>query len=286
MRKLHVLLSILSFLTCSIVKAQSVGVNADGSTPDASAMLDVKNPTKGLLIPRVALTATNVAGPVSSPATSLLVYNTVATSGDNGVTPGFYFWNGTAWEKLSTNTWSLNGNKGTDATTNFIGTTDAQALVFKVHNLASGFINETHGNTAFGYSTLSPNISGTANTAIGSGALFANTVGADNTANGYLALGVTTGSDNTGIGNIALQSNTTGSNNTAVGSRALVLNATGSNNTAVGYLADVGFGNLTNATAIGYNAKVHQSNSMVLGDNVNVHWHIFTSHIFYIRAGI
>src|SRR5436190_11150728 len=121
MRKLHVLLSILSFLTCSIVKAQSVGVNADGSTPDASAMLDVKSPTKGLLIPRVALTATNSAGPVSSPVTSLLVYNTAtAGSGPTAVTPGFYFWKAatTSWEKISSsstplNAWSLSGNAGT-----------------------------------------------------------------------------------------------------------------------------------------------------------------------------
>jgi hypothetical protein len=92
MRKLCVLLPIFIFLNCSILNAQSVGINTDGSAPNGSAMLDIKSPTKGLLIPRVALTATNSASPLSSPATSLLVYNTVATNGPNGVTPGFYFW--------------------------------------------------------------------------------------------------------------------------------------------------------------------------------------------------
>ena len=95
MRKLCTLfLFTTATLHFSIAKAQNVGINDDGSTPHASAMLDVKSITKGLLIPRVALTATNTASPLSSPATSLLVYNTVATKGDFGVTPGFYFWNG------------------------------------------------------------------------------------------------------------------------------------------------------------------------------------------------
>ncbi len=35
--------------------AQNVGINSDGSTPDASAMLDIKSTSKGLLIPRMTL---------------------------------------------------------------------------------------------------------------------------------------------------------------------------------------------------------------------------------------
>ena len=47
------------FLTASLLSlsitsfAQNVGVNADGSTADASAMLDIKSTTKGVLIPRM-----------------------------------------------------------------------------------------------------------------------------------------------------------------------------------------------------------------------------------------
>ncbi len=75
-----------------------VGINTDNSAPDPSAMLDVKSPAKGLLPPRVALTATNVAGPVSSPAIGLQVYNT-ATAGTSpyNVRPGIYCWDGTQW---------------------------------------------------------------------------------------------------------------------------------------------------------------------------------------------
>lgn len=82
--------------------AQNIGINATGASPDASAALDINYTDKGILVPRVALTAANVASPVVSPTISLLVYNT-ATAGvsPNNVTPGYYFWNGTVWLKMS-----------------------------------------------------------------------------------------------------------------------------------------------------------------------------------------
>ncbi len=117
------------------VLSQNIGINPTGATPAASAMLDVSATDKGLLAPRVALTATNAAGPITSPATSLLVYNT-ATAGTapNNVVPGFYYWNSTAWvpfSTASTTAWTLTGNSGLNPATNFIGTTDDKALIFK-----------------------------------------------------------------------------------------------------------------------------------------------------------
>lgn len=125
--------------------AQNVGISStSGFTPDASAGLDINYSNKGLLIPRVALTATNVAGPIASPVASLLVYNT-ATAGTspNNVIPGYYYWSGSAWVMLSTSAqtnanWSLTGNTGTTAGTNFIGTTDAKDFVFKTNNAEVG----------------------------------------------------------------------------------------------------------------------------------------------------
>lgn len=68
------------------------------NNPDSSAILDVYSTNKGLMIPRIALTATNVAAPVNNPATSLLVYNT-ATAGTApyNVVPGHYYWTGGRW---------------------------------------------------------------------------------------------------------------------------------------------------------------------------------------------
>ena len=98
---------ILLFLTFAILFStrlfsQNVGINTTGTTPAASAGLDVDFTDKGLLIPRVALTALNSASPITSPATSLLVYNT-ATAGTtpNNVYPGYYYWDGAAWVRMS-----------------------------------------------------------------------------------------------------------------------------------------------------------------------------------------
>ena len=77
------------------------------------------------------------------------------------------------------------------------------------------------GNTAFGFSSLSVNSSGTYNTAAGYRAMNRNT----------------TASRNTCVGADACYNNTTGANNTALGVNPLLNNVTGSNNTAVGYNA-------------------------------------------------
>jgi len=131
MKRLPIIL-ILSLYLCLTVRSQNnVGINDDNSSPKASAMLDVYSTTKGLLIPRIALTVTTTAAPVTSPEASLLVYNT-ATAGD--VTPGYYYWNGSKWVRLTT---------GTDAKQNYnLVTKSANATLLKTENLvlASGNI--------------------------------------------------------------------------------------------------------------------------------------------------
>jgi hypothetical protein len=94
--------NILFLITCicifNISISAQVSFNTDGSASDGSAMVDIKSTNKGLLIPRVALTATSSESPVTTPASSLLVFNT-ATASD--VTPGYYYWSGSKWERLS-----------------------------------------------------------------------------------------------------------------------------------------------------------------------------------------
>jgi hypothetical protein len=84
--------------------------------------LEVASSNQGFLPPRIALTATNAASPVTSPATGLLVYNT-ATAGTapNNVAPGYYYWNGSAWVAILSNitTSSISGNGTTTTLTNF-----------------------------------------------------------------------------------------------------------------------------------------------------------------------
>ncbi|MCD6067821.1 MAG: hypothetical protein K0S33_2647 [Bacteroidetes bacterium] len=92
------LFTLITIVLCSTHSiAQNVGINSTGAAPDASAGLDVSYTDKGLLAPRVALTAANAAGPITSPATSLIVYNTAsAGTGQNVVWPGYYYNAGTA----------------------------------------------------------------------------------------------------------------------------------------------------------------------------------------------
>ncbi len=73
------------------------------TTPHASAKLEVASTDKGFLPPRVALTSTNLASPINSPANGLMVFNTsTAGSIPNQVTPGYYYWDGvnSKWVRL------------------------------------------------------------------------------------------------------------------------------------------------------------------------------------------
>lgn len=94
MKSLQLLFAAIIFTVSA--QAQNVGINSDGSTPDNSAMLDVKSTSKGMLVPRMSLTDRNL---ITLPATGLLIYQT-----DN--TPGFYFNSGTSaapvWTSIST----------------------------------------------------------------------------------------------------------------------------------------------------------------------------------------
>ena len=141
-----VFILITTFCLLCGAQAQNIGINPTGATANASALLDLDatgGPAMGLLVPRIALTAINLAAPVTSPATSLLIYNTAtANTGTLAVSPGYYYWDGTQWVRFqyvaagtSSLDWSLTGNAGTVASTNFIGTTDAVDWIVKTNNV-------------------------------------------------------------------------------------------------------------------------------------------------------
>ncbi|MBS1646389.1 MAG: tail fiber domain-containing protein [Bacteroidetes bacterium] len=140
MRKIYYFIC-LSILTKTSIEAQNVGINTAGTAANASSILDLNTGNsyaspngKGVLFPNVALTGTGDATTVTSPATSLWVYNTAtAGAGATAVTPGYYYWDGTKWVSVSGNAWLTVGNAGTTAGTNFLGTTDNQDLVLKTN---------------------------------------------------------------------------------------------------------------------------------------------------------
>jgi hypothetical protein len=105
--------------------------------PDASSLLELNSTTKGFLMPRVALSSTTSQSPIGvTPLTSLLVYNT-ATALD--VTPGFYYWDGTKWNRFDSGNnigdWKLFGNSSTNASSNYLGTSDNVDLVFRTNGI-------------------------------------------------------------------------------------------------------------------------------------------------------
>jgi trimeric autotransporter adhesin len=66
--------------------AQSAGINTDGSALNASAILDIKSSTRGILIPR---TSTSSRLAVTNPANGLMLYDTTIGS--------FWFTNKGVW---------------------------------------------------------------------------------------------------------------------------------------------------------------------------------------------
>ena len=201
----------LVFVTNSFAQ---VGIGT--TTPLASSALDVTATNKGLLVPRVALTGSTDTATIASPATSLLVYNTAsAGTSPNSVTPGYYYYTGTKWERLTNGgansvgaftTATANGATITDgvlqlAPASFdyggIVNTDAQTFsgtkTFNVDAIVNGLTvgrgaGNKDTNSAFGVSALAANTSGVQNNAIGNSALSANTSGSNNNANGANAL--------------------------------------------------------------------------------------------------
>ncbi|MEO6721440.1 MAG: hypothetical protein ABIN67_13815 [Ferruginibacter sp.] len=153
--------------------------------------------------------------------------------------------------------WGLTGNAGTVPGTNFIGTTDNQALIFKVNNQNAGRIdsgNVTVGTTNFGYQAGGAGTNG--NTAIGykAGAALTATTDARNVAIGNLAFNAaTTSLHNVIIGASAGKSLTASNDNTVVGFEALLTADGGGLQTAVGAYA------MRNATYGGGNVAVGDS---------------------------
>jgi hypothetical protein len=93
------ILSLCIIVFAKPATAQQIIVTDDASytTPASGSMLDVKSTSKGFMPPRVALTGSNAASPLTSPSTGLLVYNTATTTLGTvyDVKPGYYYNAGT-----------------------------------------------------------------------------------------------------------------------------------------------------------------------------------------------
>jgi hypothetical protein len=230
------------------------------TTPNASSIFEMVSTSKGLLVPRMTK---NQRDAIKSPATGLLIYAT------NGA-PGFYYYTGTAWTAVTPKAgWLLTGNASTNPGANFIGTVDAQPLVFKVNSEKAGYLGTSStGNTAFGYQTLNANTTGVDNTANGLWSMLSNTTGYYNTATGGFSLYTNSdGISNTANGISALRFNTHGSDNTAVGANTLFYNTTGYSNVAVGSNALFNNTTVSNNVAVGDSALFNNGIGAIFYDD-------------------
>lgn len=136
---------------------------------------------------------------------------------------------------INSSGWSLIGNSGTTAGTNFLGTTDLKDLVFKVNNTESGRLSITNNSTSFGYGSLTAIKTGVQNVAIGQASLGNNLSGDKNigvSVNSLVAL--TSGSSNIGIGYNSGANILDGNYNTCIGDYADVNSPSSLNRIALG----------------------------------------------------
>lgn len=226
----------LSFFICILFAGShaysQVGINTD----DPKAQLDIEatsttspQATDGLLVPRVQTFP--VAGAEQH---SMIIY---LSNGVGANDPGFYYWDNTNlnWTPLiaegsggtTGDYWSLDGNAGTNSTTDFIGTTDNQSLVFGTSNVPRLRLTTTSqleflnsGKSVFIGRDAGRNddLNNRKNVFIGHQAAEANTEGEVNTV----------------IGHQAFRNNETGSNNVIIGSQAFGLASVAANNIAIG----------------------------------------------------
>ncbi|MDQ1096908.1 MULTISPECIES: hypothetical protein [Chryseobacterium] len=132
MKKIYTIITLL--LVAKILGQVGIGT----SSPISSSALDITSLSKGVLIPRVALTSTDTKAPLSGTVPEgVLVFNT-ATSGTSStaVFPGLYVWANNQWnlpaELNSTKAKAVKFNNLPSSTTNFNPGTTTQTVTIDI----------------------------------------------------------------------------------------------------------------------------------------------------------
>jgi hypothetical protein len=209
MKKFILLTMLMVGITSATINAQ-VGINEDNSQPDATAILDVKSTTKGVLIPR--MTSTQKAA-ITTPATGLIVYDNTTSS--------FWYYNGAAWTEIISDSQTLISDADNDTKIQVEKSANEDIIRFDIGGSEILVLTKSPaGATILGF----PN--NNSNTFIGEGAGYS-TTGSYNVFSGYAAGYFTTGSFNVFSGHQAGFFNT-GDGNVFIGNN-VGFNEAGSN---------------------------------------------------------
>lgn len=107
---------ILVFLIAN-VNAQNIGIGT--TTPNSSAALEIKDSTRGILIPRMTIAKRNL---IIAPAEGLMVYQTDSSK-------GYWYYDGAAWKNINAGIVGNNGGKQTLVLSDTITNTQAQLKI-------------------------------------------------------------------------------------------------------------------------------------------------------------
>ncbi|MDP2175821.1 MAG: hypothetical protein Q8K70_07930 [Bacteroidota bacterium] len=124
------ILLVLAILIKQDLLAQ-VKVGNNPTTIQSNSLLELESTNKGLLLPRLTLSATNNVSPLTAHVAGMVVYNT-ATAGTapNNVTPGYYYNDGAKWVRVATfdegSKWTNNNSSGRVELTNLSNGTTAR----------------------------------------------------------------------------------------------------------------------------------------------------------------
>jgi hypothetical protein len=243
-----VLLFIVFTICTAEYTAQTVGINTDGSVPDASSILDIKSTNQGLLIPRMTRTQRTSIG---TPANGLIVYQTDGAE-------GIFFYNGASWDSLVAGG-NIGDNLGNHiATANIrlddaLGLTDADEdtkIQLEETNDEDAIRFDLGGTESFVMERNGSNVPRLEILNAGNSIYFGDQAGAsdDGTANANVA-----------VGTEALSQNNTGNNNVAIGHHSMLSNESGGVNTALGF--ESGLNNLSGSGNVLIGAQTNRTNS-------------------------
>lgn len=96
--KLLFVVLFFTILFSPLIHKAQVKIGNDAININKNAILELETTNKGFLLPRIALTATTIAAPLTAFVEGMAVYNTNAI---NDVSPGIYYSDGTKWIKQS-----------------------------------------------------------------------------------------------------------------------------------------------------------------------------------------